>query len=600
MLWAFSFSDLGSAELYSKIAESIKVVQYEIAPIKIAEYANYFSKSSENIQGGFGIYKVAEKRLAETLDDYNFHDLIKIALLLIPQSIGSNDFYKRLEERILENFPNKEEISLSDLVKLGKAMSLFRYENTSLKDKIENNVIKYVEFMSNSQLEETLWSFSRGRKGSKSLYEKLEGEFVKRMNLFKPRSLAFAYFGFASTRNGSPNFYEIFHKIIQEKLDEFNPHCLLKILRGMQIMDTSALRDTLISRLLNLKNLRITEMIKLLMIINESNINISKENQGLYNDLFNHLMVKFNDNLHLLKIDEKCQIFYTYILHNKFNEKSFQIVMQEIPNANSVPKSIFCQTLWSMIQCKNFDFAKEFIPIVNNLRTFGDIKFFFDHDNFIKLSWSLIILNFNSGMENNKYYLLDKAIWETIKEAILNINPNTLKAIENVGLWLQTLGLLNTVVEITEQEIKGKISELNEFTRKALASSTKVNINHVESDGIREEMIKLIETHVAENPIKGAEIGLFKGFYDDLFNFIDIALIWGKNQRAGIRIKNKKDYLFEDFENKDFYLMKNEMNDRILDSVFGWNLTVIEEEEFKDKGDNEKKLIISKFLKKIK
>ena len=137
MLWAFSFSDLGSAELYSKIAESIKVVQYEIAPIKIAEYANYFSKSSENIQGGFGIYKVAEKRLAETLDDYNFHDLIKIALLLIPQSIGSNDFYKRLEERILENFPNKEEISLSDLVKLGKAMSLFRYENTSLKDKIE-------------------------------------------------------------------------------------------------------------------------------------------------------------------------------------------------------------------------------------------------------------------------------------------------------------------------------------------------------------------------------------------------------------------------------------------------------------------------------
>ena len=599
MLWAFSFADLGSAELYSKMAETIKLVQYEIPPMKIAEYANYFSKSSENVQGGFGVYKVAETRLAETLNDYNFHDLIKIALLLIPQNIGSNEFYKNLEERILENFPNKEEVPLSDLVRLAKAMSLFRFQSTNLKDKIENNIIKYAEFMSNSQFEETLWSFTRGRKGSKTLYEKLENEFLKRVNLFKPRSLAFAYYGFSSTRNGSASFYEICHKRIEEKLNDFNPHCLLKILRGMQIMNIVDRRDKLIAQLLNTSNLKITEMIKLLMIINDSNINISTENQKLYNELFNKIMLKFKDNFHLLKIDDKCQIFYSYILHNKFTEKTFQLVVQEIHNANSVPKSIFCQTLWSMIQCKCFDFAKEFIPIVNNLKSFGDIKFFFDHDNFIKLSWSLIILNFNSETDDKKYQL-DKAIWETIKEAILSINPNTLKAIENVGLWLQTLSLLGTVTMTTEEEIRGKVTELTDFTKKSLASSTKLNVNHAESEATREEIEKLIETLVAEKPIKGVEIQLIKGFYDDLFNFIDIALIWGRNKRAGIRVRNKKDYLLEDLENKQFYLMKNDMNDRILESVLGWKILTIDEEDFKEKEVNEKRFMISKFLKNIK
>ena len=236
MLWAFSFADLGSSELYSKIADSIKIVQFEIPAMKIAEYANYFSKSSDNIQGGFGIYKVAEKRLTETLNDYNFHQLIRIALLLIPQSIGSNEFYKKLEDRILETFPNNEEISLTDLVKLVKSMSLHRTQNIPLNDKIEFNVIKYAEFMSNSQLEETIWAYSRGRKGSKTLYEKLEKEFLKRVNLLKPRSLAFVYHGFSLTKNGSPKFYEVFNKRVEAKLNEFTPHFILKILIQIHIV----------------------------------------------------------------------------------------------------------------------------------------------------------------------------------------------------------------------------------------------------------------------------------------------------------------------------------------------------------------------------
>ena len=600
MLWAFSFADLGSVELYSKIADTIKVVQYEIPPMKIAEYANYFSKSSENIQGGFGIYKVAEQRLTETLNDYNFHQLIKIGLLLIPQSIGSNEFYGKLEERIFETFPNKEEIALPDLVRLAKAISLFKIKNIGLSDKIESTVIKYTEFMSNSQLEETLWAFSRGRKGSRNLYGRFESEFIKRVNLLKPRSLAFVYYGFASTRNGSPKFYEIFNKKVEEKLEELNPHNILKILKGVQLLNSVGLRDTLIAKLLTLTNLKMTEMIKLLMIINESNINISSENLKVYQDLFQLLMEKIKDNLKFLKVDENCQIFYSYILHNKFIESTFELVLQEIPNANSVPKSIFCQTLWAIVQSKHFDLAKEFIPIVNNLKSFGDIKYFFDHDNFVKLSWSLIILNFNVEEENNKNYIIDKNIWETIKEAMMTINPNTLKAIENVGLWLQTLALLNTVVELDEELVKEKISELNEYTKKNLANSGKLNLNYKENDQVKEEIIQSIENIVAKNPIKGVEIELLKNFYDDFFNFIDIALFWDQSKKIGIRIRNKKDYLFEDSGNKDLYLMKSELNDRILENVFGWNLLIIDEQEFKLKGENEKIFMLTRFLKKIK
>ena len=526
--------------------------------------------------------------------------MIRIALLLIPQSIGSNEFYKKLEDRILETFPNNEEISLTDLVKLVKSMSLHRTQNIPLNDKIEFNVIKYAEFMSNSQLEETIWAYSRGRKGSKTLYEKLEKEFLKRVNLLKPRSLAFVYHGFSLTKNGSPKFYEVFNKRVEAKLNEFTPHFILKILKGMQIINSYELREVLLSKLLTFKNLKLNDIIKLLMIMNEADIVLSVENMKLHQDLFGQLIEKVKDNLHLLRIDENCQIFYSFILHNKFNEANFNMVLQEINNANSVPKAIFCQTFWANIQCKNFEFAKEFIPIVNNLKSFGDVKYFFDHDNFIKLSWSLIILNFNAGEEKNPYYIIDKSIWETIKEAMMDINPNTLKAIENVGLWLQTLALLNTVTEIKEEQIHQKILEMNEFTKKKLASSGKLNINYNENEDIRDEIIQIIETSVAKNPIKGVEINLIKSFYDDLFNFLDVALMWGKTKRLGIRIRNKKEYLFEDSDNKDLYLMKNDLNDRILENVFGWGLLIIDEQEFRLKGNNEKTFIINKFLKKIK
>lgn len=47
-LWAFSFSNLGSAIIYKKIADIIKIAYSEMKPTELAEYSKYFSKATES------------------------------------------------------------------------------------------------------------------------------------------------------------------------------------------------------------------------------------------------------------------------------------------------------------------------------------------------------------------------------------------------------------------------------------------------------------------------------------------------------------------------------------------------------------------------
>jgi hypothetical protein len=61
MLYGFSFSDTGSATIYNKLAKSIKIGQHEMPILQLARCAKYFSKASDNLKGGFGIYLIAEQ-----------------------------------------------------------------------------------------------------------------------------------------------------------------------------------------------------------------------------------------------------------------------------------------------------------------------------------------------------------------------------------------------------------------------------------------------------------------------------------------------------------------------------------------------------------
>ena len=52
---------------------------------------------------------------------------------------------------------------------------------------------------------------------------------------------------------------------------------------------------------------------------------------------------------------------------------------------------MFCDTFWSFLNLKDYEKASEFLPIVKSLGNFGEIKYFFDHENFIKLVWCCFI-----------------------------------------------------------------------------------------------------------------------------------------------------------------------------------------------------------------
>ncbi len=60
ILWGFSHANFGSPILYNTISKHIERIYYEIHPLKLSEYAYYYSKSSENMRGGYGTYELAE------------------------------------------------------------------------------------------------------------------------------------------------------------------------------------------------------------------------------------------------------------------------------------------------------------------------------------------------------------------------------------------------------------------------------------------------------------------------------------------------------------------------------------------------------------
>jgi hypothetical protein len=94
ILWGFSHANLGTVNVYIAMASRIKKIHFEIKPIKLAEYAYYFSKASTSMKGGFGIYELAEKSIMEKLPDMDLLQIKKICEYLLPQNIGSNAFYE--------------------------------------------------------------------------------------------------------------------------------------------------------------------------------------------------------------------------------------------------------------------------------------------------------------------------------------------------------------------------------------------------------------------------------------------------------------------------------------------------------------------------
>jgi hypothetical protein len=71
-LFSYTHLNIGTTTLYSAIARTIKLGQHELDPLELAEFANYFSRVQDNVQGGFGVYRIAEARLELVLPTMSF------------------------------------------------------------------------------------------------------------------------------------------------------------------------------------------------------------------------------------------------------------------------------------------------------------------------------------------------------------------------------------------------------------------------------------------------------------------------------------------------------------------------------------------------
>jgi hypothetical protein len=522
---------------------------------------------------------------------------------LLPQNIGSNAFYKDLESQLLQLFPNGNEITAPDLVKLCKSTALFHFQNPALFQKIQDISINYMENLSNPQIETILWSFTKGGRGSLPLYESLEKEIIKRAALFKPRSLAFAYEGL-SRMNRKFNLTKALlalEKQILLKIDAFSlhSHYLVKILKGIKQQRKQfqgEIFQNVSEALLKNENLKFSEIVDILLMLGE---NKSRDESSSRNQVFERFETKLKASSPFLKPEQICAVYYSYTATNAWKDSEFfKEVSSRLPAAISVPKNLFCQTMWAAVQNNRVALAAEFVRIINNMLEFGDVRFFFDHDNFVKMSWSSIvihhILNEDQEYSGEKFH---KHYWASVRDAVLDINPNTLQT-ESLKLWLQVLNLLDSVIEVKQQDIEAKTSEINEFLTKELASLEEFSSV---SDEVRNdcfEEIKIFFNSLKKENTSGTQFEYdFKvKTLDDRKNFLDIAIITKEVgtgttvDKIGVRILETRSFLLgvEDVQN---LLRETEVEIRILEKA-GWQLLVIKEKFWKDMGDTQKRLFI--------
>ena len=64
----------------------------------------------------------------------------------------------------------------------------------------------------------------------------------------------------------------------------------------------------------------------------------------------------------------------------------------QIP-AVSVPKQQFCYFLFALVNTKQWDQVEKFMPIVQQLQTYGDLKYFFSHADFVHLVYALMLIH---------------------------------------------------------------------------------------------------------------------------------------------------------------------------------------------------------------
>jgi len=590
ILWGFSHANHGSTILYKSLANKIHKIYFEINPIKIAEYAYYFSKASNSMQGGFGTYQLAEKVISERLKDFDLKQLARICEYLLPQNIGSNKFYLELENQIKDVYP--DQIEPSTLVSLVKSMSKFRFQ-TDLFSRLQRNIMEYMEYLSNSQLEDVLWSFTRGRRGSNEFYEKIDQEFIKRMNTLKPRGVAFSFYGFSLMNKGTQELIQKYQEYIEKNIDKFNVHYLAKILIGLRRRNydpfCEQIMKAIVSRLPNVESpFRVKDVIRILESIS-GYLPLKKEMDigFLYDKIEELVPFKAREDIPNQKILEFTQIFYHFILNNQGSPQFIEKLLDQIEDINAIPKNLFAKAFFGFVEIGELDKAEDFLPIVDELCKYGEIKYFFDHEDFIRLIWSISTLINNDTTITKE---LPNLARQNIKETMFELNPNTLTADGN-KLYYQLWPLMRSFVEFSEEDetrLYEKLAEINQHQKEELIDSDP----HIYTNpAVREEVLESCRNFFQS---KGNQFEIVKGMTDEFYQYLDVGIVEPQTlEKIGIMIFNKKHYLKCREEPTPTQYIKNKIDNL---SGFGWRVITLNEEEWMNTDSKQNREKLNKLL----
>ncbi|EAR90623.2 hypothetical protein TTHERM_00123730 (macronuclear) [Tetrahymena thermophila SB210] len=625
ILEGFSHANLGTTTLYANLARTIKVAQSEIHPLELAKYAYYFSKTPENIQGGFGIYKIAEEKLNYTIEMMEFNDLIKLSKYFIAQNIGSNQFLQKLEKKILDTYPSKQfgGISPNQLTKLVKNTSkhYFQYNDKALFHTLEAESIKQVPYMTVHQLQIILWSYSRSRRGNLELYEALEKAILKKLKLFNARGISFTYYQFAFANRGSTQLFQALEeRILEIGIQNFYAHYLVKILSGINIRNAlESLRDTLLMPILkHMSQIAVqskySEAIKFLYLLvelppyqikdqdNQTNINVQSEYDSLFKEFETNKFIHIADQL---KIDEVSQLYFAYRSANIGSAQFIQLLEQRFEKQTEVPKPYFCRTLFSLVQHLKFDLANEFIPIVKELMKYGDIKYFFSHEDFIRLTWSLLLQEQalrSSGQlhhyDEERYFMKPNFWLEEVYDAMFSINPNTIK-FTALPIWVQNICMLTQmkIKKMKKFQSKQKEELLHKLIEKVDQIDFEYKKQYVQRDlkqfsTTKKEIHQELSSRMA---VFGDSLDyqLVEDLVDEFLNIMDSAVYLKHDDqilKIGVIILNEYHYTNRDVSNGQENLLLQVQNKiTLLQELLDWQIIVIDEHQWNQYSEQEKK-----------
>lgn len=295
------------------------------------------------------------------MTELTFNECVRVTQQMISLNLGSNAFQKQIEERLLLLFPH--DISAPHLVALCKATSRHRFQDSALLNKLQDIATNYAKELSNQQVLEVLWSFSRGKRGSVPLFNALEREVLLRISMYNLRALAFIMEGFSLVNYQSDLLVEALQdrfKVLALENSQINPHYLLKIvmaLNNLHLTSSSFFASILDS--LTDSELSADQFIRLCH-------SIAKCEQSEFNDIFIQLLEK--GERHIQSIVESQDVQSVSMLLFCFAQSNYTYNLDSVVSAlgpvHQVPKHLFTDCFYALLSLKQFQRACEFLPIV--------------------------------------------------------------------------------------------------------------------------------------------------------------------------------------------------------------------------------------------